>query len=95
MAKKSSIEKNKRRIALVQQNYEKRAELRKKSKQGDPEAQLKLNKMSRDSSYIRIRNRDSIDGRPRGYMGRFGISRVKFRKLANEGKIPGVKKASW
>lgn len=95
MARKSLIEKNKKRQKLVKMHSEKRQELRQKAKKGDQEAQLKLQKMARDSSYIRIRNRDAIDGRPRGYMRRFGISRVKFRKLAHEGKIPGVKKASW
>ena len=94
MARKALIVKNKRRIALVKANHEKREELRAKAKKGDAEAQLKLNKMSRDTSYIRIRNRDEIDGRPRGFMRRFSVSRVRMRKLAHEGKIPGVKKAS-
>lgn len=95
MAREAKIVKNNKRIALVAANREKREELRTKSKQGDPVAQKQLSKMARDSSYIRIRNRDEIDGRPRGYMRRFGVSRVKFRKLAHEGKLPGVKKASW
>ncbi len=95
MARKALIVKNNRRIALTKANETKREELRAKAKKGDQAAQLKLSKMSRDTSYTRIRNRDEIDGRPRGYMRRFGISRVAFRKLAHEGKIPGVKKASW
>lgn len=95
MARKALIEKNKKRIEMVKLNEEKRAELRKLAKKGDMDAQFKLQKMSRDTSYIRVRNRDAIDGRPRGYMRRFGVSRITFRNLAHEGKIPGVKKASW
>lgn len=95
MARKALIAKNEHRKKIVEVNFEIRAELRKKAKQGDKEAQIKLNKMSRDSSYIRIRNRDQIDGRPRGYIGRFGISRIKLRDLAHDGQIPGIKKASW
>lgn len=95
MARKALIAKNDRRKATVAANYEVRAELRAKAKQGDREAQVKLNKMSRDSSYIRVRNRDQIDGRPRGYINKFGVSRIKFRDMAHDGKIPGVKKASW
>lgn len=79
---------------MVKLNAEKRAELREKSKKGDMEAQFQLQKMNRNTSYIRVRNRDQIDGRPRGYMRRFGVSRITFRELAHEGKIPGVKKAS-
>lgn len=94
MARKALIAKNEQRKRTVEANFEIRAELRKKAKQGDKEAQVKLNKMSRDSSYIRIRNRDQIDGRPRGYIGRFGVSRIKLRDLAHDGRIPGIKKAS-
>ena len=95
MARKALIEKNKKRKKQVILNKVKRTELRKLSKKGDHEAQIKLARMSRDASYVRVRNRDSFDGRPRGYMRRFGVSRINFRNLAHEGKIPGVKKASW
>lgn len=95
MARKALIEKNNWRAEMVKLNAEKRAELREKSKKGDMEAQFQLQKMNRNTSYIRVRNRDQIDGRPRGYMRRFGVSRITFRELAHEGKIPGVKKASW
>lgn len=95
MARKALIEKNNWRAEMVRLNAEKRAELREKSKKGDMEAQFQLQKMNRNTSYIRVRNRDQIDGRPRGYMRRFGVSRITFRELAHEGKIPGVKKASW
>ncbi len=57
--------------------------------------QEKLNKMPRYSSASRYRNRCTYDGRPRGFMRKFGMNRVLFRKLANEGKLPGVVKSSW
>jgi small subunit ribosomal protein S14 len=89
MAKKAKIEKLKRQ----QRTVEKYAQLRKELKEkGDYEA---LAKLPRDASPTRLKNRDLIDGRPRAYMRKFGMSRINFRKLAHEGKIPGVKKASW
>jgi small subunit ribosomal protein S14 len=57
--------------------------------------QEQLNKLPRYSSAVRYHNRCMYDGRPRGFMGKFGMNRVLFRKLANEGKIPGVVKSSW
>ena len=59
---------------------------------GDNEA---LRKLPRDSNPNRLKNRDRIDGRPHAYMQKFGMSRINFRNLAHEGKIPGVTKASW
>ncbi|MBV6497492.1 MAG: 30S ribosomal protein S14 [Pyrinomonadaceae bacterium] len=59
------------------------------------EAVIKLQKMPRDASPIRVRNRCSQTGRPRGYLRKFGISRVALRDLAREGQIPGVVKSSW
>lgn len=89
LAKKSKIEKLKRQERTV----EKYAELRKELKENkDYDA---LAKLPKDASPTRLQNRDKIDGRPRGYMRKFGMSRINFRKLAHEGKIPGVKKASW
>lgn len=89
MAKKAKIEKLKRQ----QRTVEKYASLRKELKEkGDYKA---LSKLPRDASPIRLHNRDKIDGRPHGYMRKFGMSRINFRQLAHEGKIPGVKKASW
>jgi ribosomal protein S14 len=58
-------------------------------------AQKKLQKLPRNSSKVRIRNRCSLSGRPRAYIGRFGVSRITFRELALAGKIPGVTKSSW
>ena len=58
-------------------------------------AQRKLCKLPRNASKIRIRNRCSITGRPRGYIRKFGLSRITFRELALDGKLPGVTKSSW
>ncbi|WP_407370591.1 30S ribosomal protein S14 [Carnobacterium sp.] len=89
MAKKSKMEKNKRQQATV----EKYAAIRKELKaDGDYAA---LQKLPRDASPTRLHHRDLIDGRPRGYMRKFGMSRITFRNLAHAGLIPGVKKASW
>ena len=54
-----------------------------------------LQKMPRDASPVRLRNRDVADGRPRGHLRRFGLSRVRFRQMAHAGELPGVVKASW
>ncbi len=89
MAKKSKIIKNEQRKVIVERYREKVAALREK---GDYAA---LAKLPRNASATRIRNRDSIDGRPRGYMRKFGLSRLKFREMAHKGELPGVKKASW
>ena len=59
------------------------------------EAVVQLQKMPRDASPVRVRNRCSQSGRPRGFVRKFGISRVALRKLALEGQIPGVVKSSW
>ncbi len=89
MARKSLIAREKKRQKLVA----KYAELRKKLKEeGDYEA---LDKLPRNASPVRLHNRCRLTGRPKGYMRKFGISRVAFRKMALEGKIPGVTKASW
>lgn len=89
MAKKSKIAKSKRQQATV----EKYAALRKELKAVGDYAGLQ--KLPRDASPTRLKNRDAIDGRPRGYMRKFGVSRITFRDLAHDGKIPGVRKASW
>jgi small subunit ribosomal protein S14 len=89
MAKKSKIVKNEKRKVIVERYREKVLELKEK---GDYQA---LQKLPRNASATRIRNRDSIDGRPHGYMRKFGLSRLKFRDMAHKGQLPGVKKASW
>lgn len=89
MAKKSMIIKNEQRREVVERYRAKVAELKAK---GDYAA---LSKLPRNASATRLRNRDAIDGRPRAYMRKFGLSRLKFRELAHKGELPGVKKASW
>ena len=89
MARESVKARERKRQALVAKYAAKREELKAK---GDFEA---LDKLPRNSSKVRLHNRCLLTGRPKGYMRRFGISRVVFRELASQGKIPGVKKASW
>ncbi len=89
MAKKSWIARNEKRKKTAAKYKEKRLELK---KAGDYEA---LQKLPRDASPVRTKNRCSLTGRSRGYVGKFGVSRIKFRELALQGKIPGLKKASW
>lgn len=101
MAKKSSVEKQKRRERLVKLKWDKRQELRRKSYDvnlSDEEreaARIALNKMPRDSSPIRLRNRCQMTGRARGFIRKFKLSRLTFRELASMGMIPGVTKSSW
>ena len=89
MAKKSLRARQARRERVVAKYAALRRELKER---GDYEA---LQKLPRDSSATRLHNRGSMTGRPRGYLRRCGISRIAFRELALEGKIPGVVKASW
>lgn len=89
MARKALIERNKKRQKMAEKYAKKREELK---AAGDWEG---LQKLPKNASPVRVRNRCSITGRENGYMRTFGLSRIKFRELANEGKIPGVRKASW
>lgn len=89
MAKKSKIIKAEKQRETIAKYAALRQELKAK---GDYQA---LAKLPKNASPTRLRNRDAIDGRPRGYMRKFGVSRIHFRELAHEGKIPGVRKASW
>lgn len=89
MAKKSKMVKYQKQLALVEAYREQRMALK---AAGDYEA---LRKLPLNSNPVRLHRRDGIDGRPRGYMRKFDMSRVKFRELASKGLIPGVKKASW
>ena len=95
MAKKSMIAREVKRATLCDKYAEKRAELKKRINEGDMEAMFELNKLPKNSSEVRKKNRCQLDGRPRGFMREFGISRVKYRQLAGAGLIPGVKKSSW
>ncbi len=89
MAKKSKIVKAEKQRQLVSDYTSIRKELK---KQRNYQA---LAKLPKDSNPNRLRNRDQLDGRPRGYLRKFGLSRINFRELALKGQIPGVKKASW
>ena len=89
MAKNAVKVRDLKRRKLVARYADKRKELKAK---GDWEA---LDKLPRNSSPVRLHNRCNISGRPKGYMRKFGISRLEFRKMASEGKIPGITKASW
>ncbi|WP_323617120.1 30S ribosomal protein S14 [Erysipelothrix rhusiopathiae] len=89
MAKKSKIAREKQRQEIVDRYAEKRAELKAK---GDYEG---LQKLPRNASPVRLHNRDMVDGRPHGYLRKYGMSRIRFREAAHKGQIPGVKKATW
>ena len=101
MAKTSSIQRNLKRIKLVKKFLKKRENLKKiiKNKKLPLEerfaAQLKLAKIPRNSSKVRIRNRCEITGRPNGVYRKLRISRIALRDLASSGKIPGMTKSSW
>jgi small subunit ribosomal protein S14 len=101
MAKESKLARNQQRARMVAQYRERRAGLVAviKDPNATPEAKeeayRKLHKMPRDASPTRYRNRCQISGRPRAYIRDFGMSRIVFRELANQGMLPGVKKASW
>ncbi|AVR44141.1 30S ribosomal protein S14 [Christiangramia fulva] len=89
MAKESMKAREVKRQKLVKKYAQKRKELK---EAGDWEA---LQKLPKNSSPVRLHNRCKLTGRPKGYMRQFGLSRVMFREMANQGLIPGVKKASW
>jgi small subunit ribosomal protein S14 len=101
MAKKSVIQRNLKRQRMVEKFAEKRASL--KAILANPEtpdeefykAQDKLTKLPRNSSRVRLKNRCSITGRGRSIIRKFGVSRITFRELAVNGKLPGVTKSSW
>ena len=101
MAKKSMIEKNKRRMRQVEQYAGRRARLKAMAKDLSltPEerfnARLKLAKLPRGGSPVRVRLRCALTGRPRGVYRKFGLSRIALRDLASAGQIPGVVKSSW
>jgi small subunit ribosomal protein S14 len=101
MAKTSAIEKNRSRRKKVEQHATKRAELRAicRDRSREPEerfeATLALAKLPRNGAKVRLRNRCSLTGRPRGYHRKFGLSRIALRELGSTGQIPGLVKASW
>lgn len=89
MAKESIKARQRKRVAMVEKYAAKRAALK---EAGDYAG---LDKLPRNASPVRLKNRCQLTGRPKGYMRYFGLSRVTFRDMALNGKIPGVKKASW
>ena len=101
MAKKSSIAKQKKRERMVKTKWEKRQALKQvildmtKPIEERLNAVDALNKMPKNSSPIRLRNRCQLTGRSRGFLRKFKLSRLCFREMANQGLIPGVVKASW
>ena len=101
MAKTSTVNRQKKREILVQRNWDKRQALKKAgidpslTEEERQEARRKLNMMPRDTSAVRLRSRCQFTGRSRGVLKKFKASRLCFRKMAHEGLIPGVTKASW
>lgn len=101
MAKKSKIAKNEQRKVVVARYAQRRAELKAiiappgSTPEDKTAAMSALQKMPRDASATRLRNRDTADGRPRGYFRAFGLSRIRLREMAHRGELPGVSKSSW
>ena len=101
MAKKSKIARNDQRKVIVERYAAKRLELKKAlvdphgTDESREAARVGLQKLPRNASPVRLRNRDAVDGRPRGHLSKFGISRVRFRDMAHKGELPGITKSSW
>ena len=101
MAKKSKIARNEQRKVIVERYAVKRLELKKalvdptSTVEQKEAARVGLQKLPRNTSPVRVRSRDLIDGRPRGVLSKFGVSRVRFRDMAHKGELPGITKSSW
>jgi small subunit ribosomal protein S14 len=101
MARLAKREANKKKIKLSTKYYKKREELKERaidfnlSDEQREEARMALQKLPRSTSHTRVRNICFMTGRSRSYIGKFGLSRIKFRELAHRGMIPGVTKSSW
>ena len=101
MSKKSKIIKNEQRKLVVARYADRRAQLRatirdpRATPDAQAAAQLALQRLPRDASPTRLRNRDAVDGRPRGHLRKFGLSRVRLREMAHRGELPGLTKSSW
>lgn len=101
MAKKSKIAREAQRRAVVARYAERRAELKRRSvnphlSAEEREAAMRaLHALPRDASPTRLRNRDVVDGRPRGTFRAFGLSRIRLREMAHAGELPGITKSSW
>jgi len=101
MAKTSKIARNEQRAAVVARYAERRAALKRvvaspSATAGEKAAAVaELQRQPRDASATRLRNRDAADGRPRGHLRKFGLSRIRVRQMAHRGELPGVTKSSW
>ena len=101
MAKRSKIVKNEQRVSMVAHYAERRAALKETIRRPTSTAaernaaQAALQRMPRDASPVRVRRRDAVDGRPRGHLRKFGLSRIRVREMAHNGELPGIRKASW
>ncbi|MCW4352080.1 30S ribosomal protein S14 [Hoyosella sp. YIM 151337] len=101
MAKKSKIARNEQRKAVVAKYAARRSELKDiirnpaTSDEDRMAAVSELQRQPRNASAVRLRNRDAVDGRPRAYFRKFGLSRVRLREMAHRGELPGVNKSSW
>ncbi len=101
MAKKSKIARNEQRKQIVDRYTVQRLALKRAlvdpsgTDESREAARIGLQKLPRNASPVRVRNRDAVDGRPRGNLSRFGISRVRFRDMAHRGELPGITKSSW
>lgn len=100
MAKKSKIAADARRRETVARYAERRRELKEAVRTASTPEQVRaavraLSRLPRDASPVRVRNRDVVDGRPRGYLRKAGLSRVRFREMAHLGQLPGITKSSW
>lgn len=101
MAKKSKIARDEHRRRIVARHASRRAELKAilvsphTTDVARADAAAELARQPRDASATRLRNRDSVDGRPRGFLRVFGLSRVRMRQMALDGELPGVRKSSW
>lgn len=89
MARKAKIQKALKQAALIEQYREQRKLLK------EAKDYAALAKLPKDANHNRLKHRDHLDGRPRAYIRKFGISRLNFRQLAHKGQLPGVRKASW
>jgi len=100
MAKKSKIAANERRRRTVERYAERRAALKEAARTAataeERDAAVRaLARLPRDASPVRVRNRDQVDGRPRGYVRKVGLSRIGLRTLAHRGELPGITTSSW
>lgn len=101
MAKQSLIAADARRREVVARHAERRAALKERIRTAEPgteelaAAVRALQRLPRDASPVRLRNRDQTDGRPRGYLRKAGVSRITFRAMAHRGELPGVRTSSW